>query len=47
MKNEYFQENLEKRIKITMEMVLSEVPKEIRENINPKGNDLNLKEENP
>ena len=31
MKNEYFQEILEKRIKITKEMILSEVPNEIRE----------------
>ena len=31
MKNEYFQENLEKRIKITREMILSEVQNEIRE----------------
>ena len=31
MKNEYFQENLEKRIKITREMIFSEVPNEIRE----------------
>ena len=31
MKNEYFQENLEKRIKITTEMILSEVPNEILE----------------
>ena len=31
MKNEYFQENLENRIKITMEMILSEVPNEIYE----------------
>ena len=31
MKNEYFQENLEKRIKITREMILSEVPNEFRE----------------
>ena len=29
MKNEYFQEKLEKRIKITREMILSEVPNEI------------------
>ena len=31
MKNEYFQENLEKRIKITREMILSEDPNEIRD----------------
>ena len=31
MKNEYFQENLEKKIKITREMILSEVQNEIRE----------------
>ena len=31
MKNEYFQENLEKRIKITMRMILSEVQNEILE----------------
>ena len=31
MKNEYFQENLEKRIKITREMILSEVQNEIHE----------------
>ena len=31
MKNEYFQENLEKRIKITREVILSEVPNEILE----------------
>ena len=33
MKNEYFQENLEKIIKITMEMemILSEDPNEIRD----------------
>ena len=31
MKNEYFQENLENRIKNTREMILSEVQNEIRE----------------
>ena len=31
MKNEYFQENLEKRIKITREMILSKIPNEIFE----------------
>ena len=31
MKNEYFQENLEKRIKITREMILSDDPNEIRD----------------
>ena len=31
MKNEYFQENLEKRMKITRKMILSEVPNEIPE----------------
>ena len=31
MKNEYFQENLEKRIKITREMILSNDPNEIRD----------------
>ena len=31
MKNEYFQENLEKRIKITRETILSEVPNDIFE----------------
>ena len=31
MKNEHIPENLEKRIKITMEMILSEVPNEIIE----------------
>ena len=31
MKNEYFQENLEKIIKITREMILSDHPNEIRD----------------
>ena len=31
MKNEYFQENLEKRIKIIREMILSKIPNEILE----------------
>ena len=31
MKNEYFQENLKKRIKITMKMILSKIPNEILE----------------
>ena len=48
MKNEYFQENLKKRIKITREMILSEDQmKFATEKVNPKEKDLNLKEENP
>ena len=31
MKNEYFQENLEKRIKIIREIILSKIPNEILE----------------
>ena len=31
MKNEYFQENLKKRIKITREMILSKIPNPILE----------------
>ena len=40
MKNEYFQENLKKRIKITREMILSKIPNQIferkKEKENPK-----------
>ena len=34
MKNEYFQENKEKRIEYTMEMILSDAPNEIIERKN-------------
>ena len=47
MKNEYFQENLEKSIKITRAMILFDDPNEIIDRkVNPKGKDFHLKEEN-
>ena len=47
MKNEYFQENKEKSIEYTREMILSDAPNEIIERKSKtKGNDLNLKRKN-
>ena len=38
-KNEYFEENKEKSVEITMDMILLDAPNELIEKSKPKGND--------